>query len=164
MLLVLWLIAVLVALILFECRGKRALLRGRRLAVRPQWKSGTPAIGLGKDTPACSDEADPMRLYSLHINFRAGDSMSAKWSASQYIDGLKIIRPEVHALTARISAWDHWSKSAPVYCLAAGPQPDDLCLEAAGHDGRHFGNGPERHWTDTEVPDERETTPGRGCD
>ena len=101
---------------------------------------------------ASPDEPLPMRLFTVHLDFVAASEPEALVQAVTYAEGMNTLRPEVDCFTARMSADGNWSRSAAVYCGAAGPDEGDVCLDSAGHAGWHHGPGVTDHWDDDEVP------------
>jgi hypothetical protein len=78
--------------------------------------------------------------YTVHLDFRADDPADARRLAVALAEGLGILRPEMEAYSARLSAGDRWAEAGPVFCLAGGPE-GAFCAYPAGHPGWHAEGG-----------------------
>ena len=84
--------------------------------------------------PASSDSTDAQGLllraasqerecrYTVHLDFTASDPAGARELVAALAEGLGILRPEIEAYSARLSAGDRWAEAGPVFCLAGGPK------------------------------------------
>lgn len=106
-----------------------------------------------------TDEWPGSVTYTLHMQFLAADGRQAVSRARRYVESLNLVRPEVEAYTARVSAGEHLLGTA-VFCGSPGPDVTDVCVDVAGHPGRHHGPGATRTWSQEQVPIPPDTAEG----
>lgn len=100
--------------------------------------------------------------FTLHLDFLATDHRQALAQADLYAQALNLVRPEVDCYTARLSPGGDWTAATAVFCGIPGPHDSDVCLDIAGHRGRHHGPGDSQSWTDDDVPQVPDTAEGIG--
>jgi hypothetical protein len=113
-----------------------------------------PAIRV-RSTPTPDGPAQPRahHHYTLHLDFAAVDSFTARSLACDLAEGLGLLRPEVETYSARVSGTGRRSDQQPVFCLAAGPN-GEFCADLAGHPGSHTEAGINgMRWNDPDIPE-----------
>jgi hypothetical protein len=101
---------------------------------------------------AGSGSKPTLRRFTLHIDFMAADEHQAHRQTEAYAQGLGQLRSEIDTYTARVSVEGNWSMSTPAFCGAPGPDPNDVCVDSAGHPGLHHGPGATGQWSEDATP------------
>lgn len=88
--------------------------------------------------------------FFLHLRFCADDRHDALHRAERWARTLnRLSSGAVDCWEATVT--DGRAGTVPIFCLAFGPDPEDVCLQRAGHTGRHAGPGWSDTWTDDQA-------------
>jgi hypothetical protein len=89
----------------------------------------------------CAMHEEQEHCYTLHLDFAAENSMTARALAVALAEGLGTLCPTVQTYSAFLSAGGSWADPEAVFCMADGPD-GAFCAVIAGHVGQHAGAGP----------------------
>jgi len=89
----------------------------------------------------CAMHEEQAHCYTLHLDFAAGNSMTARALAVALAEGLGTLCPNVQTYSAVLSTGGRWDDQEAVFCMADGPD-GAFCAVIAGHRGLHAEAGP----------------------